>query len=416
MFAPSIIMRAIKSLPQTGWFSIGTATGTDYYTDVKLDTQSDAIYTSGFISDATYLAGGGTATDALLSKFNSTGVPIWQVVFGGALADATTSLAVASDGSIYVTGLTNNAAVGADCYLAKFDATGTVLWARSIGSTTASADVAGSVSICSDGGVVMTASLVSPQGTSVLKFDSAGTLLWKRHLTTSVNYSAGVLSTTSGDVYVTLTAFTSSAYYQTIVKYNTSGTIQWQTRLTGVSGGTRFAMVEGTDGSIFVASRSSTTLGTIKFSTTGTILWQTKTSASTLYQIGCAVDSAGNVYSSGYSSGNVQYVIKQDASGARLWQRTVGAGYDTSVACLPGGELLIAGGNPDSVIMKYPTSLPIGTYGGRVFADPTAVTITAGTQVQSASTLVESASTAVVQDATWITSAYRTIPQTRTTF
>lgn len=420
MFASSIIMRAIKSLPKTGWFNIMTATGTDYYTDVKLSPQADAIYTSGVIADAAYLAGGGTATDATLSKYDLDGNRLWQVVFGGALADTAVSLAVASDGSVYVTGLTNNAAVGADCYLAKFDGGGALQWAKSIGSTTATTDAAGSVAVCPDGNIVVTASLGNPAGVSVLKFDPSGTVLWKRHLATGAGYPAGILAAGTGDVYIATTALVASANYQVIAKYDGTGALQWQTRLTHPgSGSDRYALAEGMDGSIFIASRASATLGVIKFDTSGAVLWQTKTNASYSSYIGCAVDSAGNVFSSGYT-GTVQYIIKQDANGARLWQRTVGSGYDTAVACLPSGDLLVAGsGNSstaNSIIMKYPASLPVGTFGGRVFADPTAITLTTGTQVQSASSLVESASVAVVQDATWIVAAYKTAPVATTIF
>ena len=411
-------MRAIKSLPKTGWFNLMTATGVDYYSDVKLDTQpGGAIYTSGVIADAAYLAGGGTATDATLSKFDADGNTIWQVVFGGALTDTATSLAVASDGSVYVTGLTNNATVSNDAFLAKFDTAGALQWAKSIGSTTAAADAAGSVSACPDGGVVVTASLASPAGVSVLKFAPDGTLVWKRHLATASSSNAGILAASTGDVYMATTAI-STVPYQTIAKFDSSGVLQWQTRFSRTnSTGVRVAMSEGSDGGIYVASNASGNLGTLKLDTAGNLLWQTKTSALLSTYIGCATDSAGNVFTSGYT-GAVQYVIKQDASGNRLWQRTVGAGYDTAVACLPGGDLLVAGmhSNTSAIAMQYPASAPVGTFGGRVFADPTTITLTTGTQVQSASALVESASSAVVQNATWMVAAYKTIPTAKTIF
>ena len=412
-------MRAIKSLPKTGWYNIMTATGTDYYTDVKFDSVSGAAYASGIISDVAYLAGGGAGTDAMLSKFDLDGNRLWQVVFGGALADTAVSLAVASDGSVYVTGATNNAAVGTDCYLAKFDGTGALQWAKSIGSTTAAAEATGSVAVCPDGNIVVTAGLGTPIGLSVLKFDPSGTVLWKRHLATSASYPAGILAVGTGDVYIATTAYVASVYYQVVAKYDGTGALQWQTRLTHPgSASDRYALAEGVDGSIFIASRASANLGVIKFNTSGTVLWQTKTSASCSAYIGCAVDSAGNVFSSGYT-GTVQYIIKQDASGARLWQRTVGVGYDTAVACLPNGDLMVVGSGTsaaNATIMKYPASLPVGTFGGRVFADPTTITLTTGTQVQSASALVESASVALVQDATWMVAAYKAAPVATTLF
>ena len=415
-------MRAIKSLPKTGWFNLMTATGSDYYTDVKLDTQpGGAIYTSGVIADAAYLAGGGTATDATLSKFDADGNATWQVVFGGALVDRADSLAVASDGSVYVTGITNNATVGTDAFVVKFDGAGALQWAKSLGSAGAVNDVGGKISLHPDGDIVVTFSTPASSVVVMKMAPADGAVVWKRNLASLTSYASSVMAASTGDIYVAVTAYVGASYYAVTAKYDASGALLWQKRLLQtLVGGAAFAMAEGVDGSIYMAHSANNYLGTLKFDSSGTVLWQTKTMASVSGTgLGIALDAAGNVYSSG-TAGATQYVIKQDATGGMVWHRITGNGYYTFLACMPSGDLLIAGdggATASSILTKYPASLPIGTFGGRAFSVPSAAyTLTTGTLVQSASTLVESASSAVVQNATWMVAAYKAIPTAKTVF
>ena len=73
-------------------------------------------------------AGGG---HLLLAKFSSSGTVQWQKALGGSDSDSGQSVAVASDGSVYVCGYTYSAGAGRiDLLLAKFSSSGTVQWQK----------------------------------------------------------------------------------------------------------------------------------------------------------------------------------------------------------------------------------------------------------------------------------------------
>jgi hypothetical protein len=84
--------------------------------------------------------------DIFLAKFDANGAVLWAKSAGGDGDDAGNSVAILADGSAYVTGAIANgdalfgsttitAASGTDIFLAKYDGNGNVLWARSAGGT-----------------------------------------------------------------------------------------------------------------------------------------------------------------------------------------------------------------------------------------------------------------------------------------
>jgi hypothetical protein len=209
-------------------------------------------------------------------------------------------------GNVYISGYTSGDLAGSnagyeDAFLAKYDAVGTLLWTRQLSTT----DWDGSYGVSADGlGNVYisgpsTGSLGGPNAglddAFVAKYDTAGNLLWTRQLGTSdMDVSQGVSADALGSVYI-------------------SGLTDGS--LGGPNAGRRDAFVS-------------------KYDAAGTLLW-TRQLGTDWFDASYAVsaDGMGNVYISGYTSGDLvgpnaggsdAFVAKYDAAGTLLWTRQLG--------------------------------------------------------------------------------------------
>lgn len=172
------------------------------------------------------------ASDAFLLKYNSSGAFQWVKQYGVATKDVQASaIAVDSSDNIVISGTTNadldgNTFVGTlDIYVRKYDSSGTKLWTREIGGTTAS---------CTDYHVGV---------------DPSGNI-----------YTTGYVSASGGDSGIDGTTIVggSDAF---LVKYDSSGVKQWSKQI-GVSGATIFgdALAANSSGEVFLAASIDTGL------------------------------------------------------------------------------------------------------------------------------------------------------------
>ena len=139
------------------------------------------VYISGFTNSANGIAtsgayqteNGGGYEDAFLAKFNDTGALKWATYYGGSGDDEEQGIAFDNSGNIYITGATTstsnistphsfqNSNMGyLDCFLSKFSAVGSLIWATYYGGTWD--DVALSVSTDYIGNVYMAGYTASP--------------------------------------------------------------------------------------------------------------------------------------------------------------------------------------------------------------------------------------------------------------
>jgi hypothetical protein len=164
--------------------------------DVALDAAGNIHITGAFSHNARFgaveLASGGN-TDIFVAKYSSAGALIWVRQAGSAIderdedapLDIGRSIAVDSDGGVYVTGsfdypgatfgTTNLASAGLEGgeFLAKYDANGTLLWVKQGDS---SAQVGWRVQLDRGGDVYAVARELSP--TFASKWDPHGNLHW----------------------------------------------------------------------------------------------------------------------------------------------------------------------------------------------------------------------------------------------
>ena len=135
--------------------------GTSEYTwtnGISISTASDgSIYVTGFTEGNLDGQTNSGDEDIFISKYKSDGSKEWTRVLGTSSQDSGMSVSTASDGSIYVTGFTEGNLDGqtnigdADIFISKYKSDGSKEWTRLLG--TSSQDSGMSVGTASDGSI-----------------------------------------------------------------------------------------------------------------------------------------------------------------------------------------------------------------------------------------------------------------------
>ena len=175
----------------------------------------------------------------------------------------------------------------------------------------------------------------------IAKYNSSGTLQWQRSLGTVSNPEEGwaIAIDPSENVYITGYADVAGQANNVIIaKYNTSGTIQWQKQLAGVGTKNEYGTSIAVDSAsnVYVSAYSNAggatyDILTFKLDSFGNMSWQRSLGGTggtgTDFGIGIALDSASNVYVTGFSDNNSTYdlvLAKYNTTGTLQWQRTLG--------------------------------------------------------------------------------------------
>lgn len=126
----------------------------DQARSITTDTLNN-IYVSGLTSR------GEAGQDALLVKYNSAGTLQWQRRIGADLTDQAVSVDTDSSGNVYITGPTSAIGLGVTCFIAKYDASGDILWQnrlrRAVALPFSSDDITLGISVDTKGAIVISA-------------------------------------------------------------------------------------------------------------------------------------------------------------------------------------------------------------------------------------------------------------------
>ncbi len=273
--------------------------------------------------------------DAFITKFDSSGGELWTQQIGTSGDDSSSSVAVDSAGDVYISGTTSGSLEGTnagvnDAFITKFDSSGSELWTQQIG--TSSIDYSSSVAVDSAGNAYISGvTWGSLEGTNtgltdafLTKFDSSGSELWTQQIGTSrFENGTSVAVDIAGNAYIASSTYgslegTNAGLYDAfITKFDSSGSELW-TQQIGTANhdlsssvaldGAGNAYISGsTRGSLKGTNAGQRDAFLIKFDGSGSELWtqQIGTSSDDV-STSISVDSAGNAYITGYTSGSLE--------------------------------------------------------------------------------------------------------------
>jgi hypothetical protein len=297
-----------------------------------VDSSGNSYITGEFFTKAVF--GTITLTSAggqnmFVAKLDANGNFLWAKNAGGTSISVGTSVAVHNSKNIYITGFfigtvifgttTLTSAVGQNVFVAKLDANGNFLWAKSAGGT--SGNISRGITVDSGDNTYITGFFFGTAifGTTTLisagyddvfvaKLDANGNFLWAtRAGGTKPDQSLSVAVDNSGNSYIT-GSFQSEAVFSTTT------------------------LISAGDAEVFVA----------KLDSNGNFLWAIR-AGGMISKIGSsiAVDNGGNNYITGYfkynavfgtttlkSAGDVDvFVAKLNTNGNFLWARRAGGTY-----------------------------------------------------------------------------------------
>jgi beta-propeller repeat-containing protein len=348
----------------------------------------------------------------------------WIRQIGTSDSEGSNSVAVDGAGNVFITGYTTGGLGGPnlgelDVFLTKYDLAGNELWTRHSGtrdddnSFSVAADSAGNTYI----GGYNKGSLDGPNpgyayhDAYLTKFDPMGVEVWSQQIG-SINQDYGFAVTVDGqdNIYLSGSAAGSLGGPHAghddafLIKFDPSGAEFWSRQIGTPNDDVARSVAVDNAGNVYISGSTFGSLGgpnagfndafVTKFDPSGGDLWTRQIGTMERdNSTSVAVDLAGNVYITGFTSGSLgganqggsdAYLTKFDPAGTELWSRQVGtflsdASYSVAVdkagnAYITGstGDSLAGprvGGLSDAFLMKYdPTgtqlwSQQIGTTG-----------------------------------------------------
>ncbi|WP_264519642.1 SBBP repeat-containing protein [Flavobacterium sp. N1994] len=225
------------------WAKNMGSTGSDYGYSMAVDSNGNVLVTGSFSGTADFDPSASTANltsagsnDIFIAKYDASGNYVWAKNMGGTSYDIAYSLALDSNGNVFVTGYftgtadfdpsastanLTSAGGSSDIFIAKYNSSGIYVWAKNMGST--GPDVGNSLKVDSNNNVFVTGYF-------------AGTADFDPSASTANLTSAG-----SNDVFV--------------AKYNTSGNYVWAISLGGTGNDIGNSLELDSDGNALVTGQ-----------------------------------------------------------------------------------------------------------------------------------------------------------------
>jgi len=293
----------------------GPGNGYDGAGAIAVDSQGN-VYVTGTSW------GKGEYTYATL-KYSPSGQLLWARRYNGPgsgiWGDQARAIALDSQGNVYVTGNSAGSATGYDYATLKYSPSGQLLWARRYNGPGNGSDEARSIALDSQGNVYVTgisgADIYASGDYATLKYSPSGQLLWERRYDGPANMTGeaqAIAVDTEGNAYITGTSgqsFNDSEF--ATLKYSPSGHLLWARRYGGPAGygNEPLAIAVDGQGNVYVTGTSggSSTwrdYATLKYSPSGQLLWARRYNGPGNHgdiARAIALDSQGNVYVTGTS-------------------------------------------------------------------------------------------------------------------
>lgn len=269
---------------------------------------------------------------------------IWDKTYGGNSYDELYAMAAANDGGYLLGGSTRSGISGvkttvnyggADFWIVKIDANGTKLWDRTVG--TSNYDVLMSIIKTTDGGFLLggysQGSYERQDDYWVIKIDADGNILWDKYLGGTGNEYLNAMAATSDGGYI-VGGYSNSGisgdktepeiapgendYW--VVKLDANGNKLWDKTFGGTSTETLAAILPTSDGGYLIGGNSYSGISGNK-----------------------TADSKGDTDC---------WVIKTDANGNKLWDKTFGGSGSDNMSCIIAthdGKYMIGGSSSSGI-------------------------------------------------------------------
>lgn len=316
-------------------------------------------------------------------------------------SDLAPAIATDSSKNMYVAGTYKNSSGFLICYVAKFNASGTLQWQReNYILSNSSLNFNDALAVDSSGNVYVGGMHANGTATGafLIKYNSSGTLQWQRSLQNPASGNNAriyrIAIDSSGNPYAVGEYYSIQTPYSErepfVVKYNSSGVLQWQRYLSNKAGSAAnesgYGIAVDSSANVYITglhvfTASANQMAFIaKYNSSGTLQWQRwdyiSTSAQDVFYC-AAVDSSGNIYVAGRQlnaagSGYIGTISKYNSSGTVQWRRTLtspnvsawqylqfkGIAVDSSanVYVISADQNIAQTGNFATYIFKYNTS------------------------------------------------------------
>lgn len=386
------------------------------------DAQSIALDNTGNPFIAGFSKNKGSSNDLTWLKFNSNCDTLFSVKSDGPGHGSDKIYDMVKDGSgnFYITGRVDAdplETANDNCFTAKVDPSGNVLWSAQYNSSGSNEDRGASVRVAASGNVYVTGRSWNGNDLDILliKYNNAGAQQWIQTYNGGNGNDQGreLAFDASENIYVCGIAeeTTDSVYDYVTLKYDNSGTMLWDKKYNGTGNGDDKAVAIAVDGNsnAIITGQSdqdpSVTINydmvTIEYDSNGNLVWgNIYNGTSNLEDAGddVAINPANQVYITGHTNSGSSLIPRYDVialitdlNGNNLWSDIYNSSTDSSdvpnLILLNGNDFYVAGSSIEGnemrnmMVIKYTgTVLGINEQGYNadfsIFPNPFSVNLT----------------------------------------
>jgi hypothetical protein len=352
---------------KTDMFSSFAATGEGAYVVAATTGSNDGDVT-----------GNHGMNDMWVYKIDRSGNMLWQTAIGGSANDDGSSIVTNPDNTYLVAGNTNSNDGnvsgnhgGQDILLVKLSTGGNILWQKSLGGTGLELIIFRSIVTTSDGGYMLLGNTTSNDGNVsgnhggmdfwLVKLDGSGNIMWQKTFGGSQDDIAVSIVQTGNAYLLTGQTFSNDGDVSGnhgggdgwVVKVDASGNKLWQKTYGGTGDDILFLPEGLSDGGYVLSGRTTSPndgdvkgfhgdqdAWVVKLDASGNVVWQ-KTLGSTQYDACYCVAQEGDAGFlvaaftngndgdvSGNHGGYDDWFVKLDSNGSIIWQKTYGGAGD----------------------------------------------------------------------------------------
>lgn len=278
--------------------------------------------------------GGGTLSDVWVFKLDRLGKVVWQRTYGGLAGDRAYNIRTTADGGYVVAGFTGYAGAAGtrDGWVLKLDASGDVVWRKVYGG--AGDDDILSIDPTSDGGYVLAGATYltgSSEKAWVLKLDATGNVIWQTTYGGAFNDAALSVRQTPDGGYIVAGytwSFGAGGSDAWVLKLDAGGNVLWQKTYGGAGNEVAMSVVPSGGGGYVVAGQTNSfgagdsDAWVLKLDATGTVVWQ-KTYGEAGYESAASIAAtADGGYVVAGQRDQAAWFFKIDDGGNIVWQHT----------------------------------------------------------------------------------------------